>query len=157
MKCFLNCIVLKLRKIHCSLLYRLTEEKNLHCSDWIWNGPSVVIWVSKHIRGEIGALKTTFQAEQLSKVSQSTSSPFTLSLYIFFRLRTSFPNSNHSISIYFPPPFAQPSHPILPFSHLRASTPAIKPHSSRSVPEWPSLSFLSCSPSHLVFSSYLIS
>lgn len=96
-------VVLKLTKIRCSLGYFITG-KNLamHCSDWIWNGPSVVIWVSQHIRGETGALKTTFQAEQLSKVSQSTSSPFTLLIY-FFPPQNFFPELKPFDFYLFPP------------------------------------------------------
>jgi len=58
--------------------------KQMHCSDWIWNGPSVVIWASKHIRGErLVPLKQLFRLNNYQKFLNQRHC-LSLSRYIYF-------------------------------------------------------------------------
>lgn len=96
--------------------------------DWRW-------WLNGPICGsscETGALKTTSRANGATIKSFSINViAFSLSLYMFFSASELLLKSSHSISIYYP---HRSLSPILPFSHLQASTIAIKAHFSRVVP-----------------------
>lgn len=108
--------------------WTLGEEKHLGANVLHWLALTVK-WSMCVVESKTGALKTTSRANGATIKSFSINViAFSLSLYTFFSASELLPNPSHSISIYYPPPFTQSSRPILPFSHLQASTIAIKDH-----------------------------